>query len=112
ETVSDGGSAPNSKVAAAVEQARTAFRGALASDINTAAALASVFDLVRDVNASIDAREVSVADAALVKQAIAECDQVLGVVALRQAEDSTPPVPVAEIERSIEARNAARKRRD
>jgi cysteinyl-tRNA synthetase len=111
DTVTDGGSA-NSKIAAAVEQARTAFRGALASDINTAAALAAVFDLVRDVNASIDAREVSVADAALVKRAIAEFDQVLGVVALRQAEDARPPVPIEEIERSIEARNAARKRRD
>ena len=43
---------------------------------------------------------------------MAECDQVLGVVALRQAEDARPPVPVAEIEAAIAARQAARGRRD
>ena len=32
--------------------------------------------------------------------------------ALRRAEDEKPPVPVAEIERMIEARNDARRRRD
>ena len=39
-------------------------------------------------------------------------DQVLGVVSLRRAEDAKPPVPVEEIERSIEERRAARQRRD
>jgi len=37
---------------------------------------------------------------------------VLGVLALRQAEDDRPPVPVDEIERRIEDRHAARRRRD
>ena len=106
------GSGTNPAVAAAVEQAREAFRAALEQDLNTAAALAVIFDLVRDVNAAIDARAVSADDAAVVRQAIEDFDRVLGVVSLRQAEDAQPPVPVEEIERLIEERKAARQRRD
>ena len=39
-------------------------------------------------------------------------DRVLGVLSLRRAEDEQPPVPVEEIERLIEERHAARRRRD
>ena len=39
-------------------------------------------------------------------------DKVLGVISLRRAEDEQPPVPVDEIERLIEDRQAARRRRD
>jgi cysteinyl-tRNA synthetase len=99
-------------VEALVSAARGAFRAALEDDLNTAAGLAAVFDLVRDVNAAIDARAVSAADASVVRQAFDEFDRVLGVVALRRAEDATPPVPVEEIERLIAERKAARQRRD
>jgi len=34
------------------------------------------------------------------------------VISLRRQEDAAPPVPVAEIERFIEERHAARRRRD
>jgi cysteinyl-tRNA synthetase len=95
-----------------VEKYRQAFRSALEHDLNTAAALAAIFDLVRDVNTAIDARQVSAADAALVRGAVEESDRVLGVVALRRAEDAQPPVPVEEIERMIAERKAARLRRD
>jgi cysteinyl-tRNA synthetase len=96
----------------AVEQARQAFQSALGDDLNTAAALAAVFDLVREVNAAIDARTISATDAAAVRQAIEDFDRVLGVVSLRHAEDTRPPIPVEEIERAIQARQAARQRRD
>ena len=104
--------ATQSRVGEAVATARHAFKASLEHDLNTAAALAAVFDLVRDVNAAIDAREVSAADASAVKQAIEEFDRVLGVVSLRQAEDAQPPVPVEEIERLIEERHAARRQRN
>jgi cysteinyl-tRNA synthetase len=110
ETVSGDGS--HAHVAESVQKARDAFRSALEHDLNTAAALAAVFDLVRDVNAAIDAREISATEAAAVRQAIDDFDRVLGVVSLRQAEDAQPPVPVEEIERLIEERKAARQRRD
>jgi len=110
ETVTAAGEHP--AVRQAVDRARADFRAALQSDLNTAAALAAIFDLVRDVNAAIDARQIAAPDAMAVRAAIDEFDQVLGVVSLRQAEDAQPPVPVEEIERMIEERKAARRRRD
>jgi cysteinyl-tRNA synthetase len=106
------GAGAHAEVSTQVEQARAAFRAALEHDLNTAAALAAVFDLVREVNAAIDAGEISSAEAQTVALAIDDFDKVLGVVSLRQAEDLEPPVPVEEIERLIAERRAARGRRD
>ena len=99
-------------VADALENARTRFREALESDLNTAGALAAVFDLVRDVNKAIDERQLGRDEAGAVAAAVAEFDQVLGVIGLRRSEDAQPPVPVHEIEQLIEDRRAARQRRD
>ena len=106
------GDAAHPQVQAAVEQARQAFTFALEHDLNTAAALAAVFDLIREVNAAINARDISVTEAGAVRQAMDDCDRVLGVVSLRRAEDAQPPVDVEGIERLIEERRAARQRRD
>ncbi|HZJ33841.1 MAG TPA: cysteine--tRNA ligase [Vicinamibacterales bacterium] len=95
-----------------VMTAREKFKAALESDLNTAAGLAAIFDLIRDVNAAIDAGQVSVADAAVVREAFEHFDRVLGVISLRRAEDAEPPVPKEEIERLIAERKAARQRRD
>jgi cysteinyl-tRNA synthetase len=95
-----------------VATARDAFKVALLDDLNTAAGLAVIFDLIRDVNAAIDAKQVSAADAAIVREAFEQFDKVLGVISLRRAEDAEPPVPVAEIEQRIADRRAARQRRD
>jgi cysteinyl-tRNA synthetase len=93
-------------------RARSAFGAALESDLNTAGALAAMFDLVRDANKAIDERRFGRADVADVREAFAHFDRVLGVIALRRAEDARPPVPVEEIEHLIEERHAARRRRD
>ena len=100
------------RVPEAVARASQAFTSALQHDLNTAAALAAVFDLVRDLNAAIDAGEISASEAAAARQAMDDCDRVLGVVSLRRAEDEQPPVAVEEIERLIEERRTARRRRD
>jgi cysteinyl-tRNA synthetase len=81
-------------------------------DLNTAAALGAIFELVGALNSAIDAGEVSAADVPAVRGAFDGFDKVLGVLSLRKAEDEQPPVPVAEIEKLIEARHAARRRRD
>jgi cysteinyl-tRNA synthetase len=99
-------------VEALVARARSAFRAAVEDDLNTSAALAALFDLVRDVNKAADAGQVGAAGAALVGEALQEFDSVLGVVSLRAAEDARPAVPVEEIERLIGERKAARQRRD
>jgi cysteinyl-tRNA synthetase len=104
-------SGSHAEVIQAVATAREAFRTALQRDLNTAAALGAVFDLIREVNAAIDAGRLGTMDAAAVRDVVAEFDRVLGVVDLRRREDAEPPVPVAEIEQLIGARKAARQRR-
>ena len=81
-------------------------------DLNTAAALGAIFELVRALNSAIDAGELGDGDVPAVREAFDEFDRVLGVLSLRRAEDEQPPVPVDEIERLIEERHAARRRRD
>jgi cysteinyl-tRNA synthetase len=97
---------------ASIAKARKAFSDALLDDLNTAAGLAAIFDLVRDINAAIDAKQIGRDDADAARRALDDFDCVLGVVTLRRSEDAQPPVPVDEIERLIEERKAARGRRD
>jgi cysteinyl-tRNA synthetase len=97
---------------ARVAEARQAFESALCEDLNTAAALGVVFELVRALNTAIDERRLGRDDVPAVKDAFALFDRVLGVLSLRQAEDARPPVDAAEIEQLIEARKEARRRRD
>jgi cysteinyl-tRNA synthetase len=106
------GEGRNADLEAAVSRSRDAFRSALASDLNTAAGLAAVFDLVREGNSAIAAKTMSASDAGVVRAAIEEFDRVLGVIALRRAEDATPDVPVDEIEKLIEERKASKQRRE
>jgi cysteinyl-tRNA synthetase len=92
--------------------ARDAFGAHIDADLNTAAAIGVVFDLVRELNALIDAGEVGATDAQRIRDTFAGFDNVLGVLALRKAEDQAPPVPVEEIERLIAARRDARSARN
>ncbi|MCY4599037.1 MAG: cysteine--tRNA ligase [Acidobacteria bacterium] len=92
--------------------AREAFGQMLQSDLNAPGALGVVFELVRDVHAAIDAGEVGAGDAAVLRAAFDYFDSVLGVIALRRAEEDAPPLPVEEIERLIAERRDARRRRD
>ena len=95
-------------VAPRLDEARRAFAGHIAADVNTAAAMGVMFDLVRALNSAIDAGEVGGADAEAIRGTFAEFDRVLGFLSLRRAEDERPPVPVEEIEQLIHARRAAR----
>src|SRR5689334_16115324 len=85
---------------------RDAFAAALADDLNTSEALGAVHPFLREVNAAIDAGSLDAAGAAESLAALQAADSVLGVL------PSAPEALPAEIEAQIEARNAARKRRD
>ena len=110
ETVSAEGT--HEQVAARVAEARQAFVDAMQSDLNTAGALGAIFELVRSLNSSIDAGELGRGDLPAIRDAFALFDATLGIISLRRAEDEQPPVPIDEIDRLIEERNAARRRRD
>jgi cysteinyl-tRNA synthetase len=110
EALSGGTAHP--EVAARVQEAVEAFDAALGDDLNTAAGLGAIFDLIRALNISMDAKQVGKPDAAGILAAFDHFDQVLGVLSLRRAEDATPPIPQAEIDAGIQARQEARRRRD
>jgi cysteinyl-tRNA synthetase len=95
-----------------VNEGRKAFAAAMKDDLNTAAALGAIHQLVRALNSAIDLGEVGTGDVATIRNAFDEFDLVLGVLSLRRAEEERPPMPVEEIERLIEDRHAARRRRD
>jgi cysteinyl-tRNA synthetase len=61
-------------------EAERAFDEALDDDLNVSAALAVVFDLVRDLNRRIDGRSLSTADAATALDRLHALDEVLGVL--------------------------------
>jgi cysteinyl-tRNA synthetase len=96
------------------------FDRGLADDLNTAQALAAIFDLVRDVNTAVDRGEFRQGDAAPVLAALESFDAIFAVLhdddgeklrALGLAPDS-PPLSDADIEALVAQRQAARKRRD
>jgi cysteinyl-tRNA synthetase len=97
---------------ARLDEASTAFAEHISADVNTAAGLGVVFDLVRALNSAIDAGELKRDDAQAVRDAFDRFDRVLGILSLRRAEDERPPVPIEEIEQLIQARRAARAARN
>ncbi len=83
---------------------RQAFDDSLADDLNTAAALAEVFGLAREVNAGLAAGELSPAGAAQVRTETAGMAHILGLDAVAGAEGAIP----AEVLAMAEERRAAR----
>jgi cysteinyl-tRNA synthetase len=106
------GGAPHEAITRRLAEGRAEFRDHIATDLNVPGALGVLFDLVREINAAMDRGEVGGADAAEVAETFADFDKVLGVMALRRAEDARPPVPVEEIERRLAERRQARAARD
>jgi len=108
-----GGSA-HEDIAARIANARNEFRARIASDLNVPGGLGVVFELLREMNAAMDQEGgtgLGEPDAALIRDAFDEFDKVLGVIALRRAEDAAPPVPESEILALIEERRLARRDR-
>ena len=90
----------------ALDGIRTAFESGLDDDLNVSAALAALFDGVRELNRRLDARALSTADAGRAAAFVRELDSVLGVAA--PAADALEPV----LQAMLEERAAARAARD
>jgi cysteinyl-tRNA synthetase len=67
-------------IEARVQQAESDFDAGLADDLNTAVALAAVFDLVRDVNIALDRRELRSDDAPWILEAMRKFDAIFAVL--------------------------------
>jgi len=74
------GGADDGAFQGAISAAGVAFRAGLDDDLNISAALAAVFDLVRDLNRRIDARSISTTAAQRGVDALRDFDRVLAVI--------------------------------
>ena len=107
----EGGEA-NRELAERMERVSQEFGAKLEQDLNVPGALGVMFELVRHLNTAMDDGELGRPEAEMVLPVFERFDAVLGVMALRRAEEATPDVPVDEIEQRIADRKAARARRD
>jgi cysteinyl-tRNA synthetase len=114
---------PEGSSSAILERAAKAndeFDRGLADDLNTAQALAAIFDLVRDVNTAIDRGEFRQGDAAPVLEAMEKFDAIFAILRDDDAdklkalgiEVGAATLSDADVEALIAERQAARKRRD
>jgi cysteinyl-tRNA synthetase len=110
DALPDGTASP--AIAERLTDARRQFGAHIEADLNTAAALGVMFDLVRALNSAIDGGEVHHADGGAIRETFEQFDRILGILSLRREEDNRPPVPVEEIEQLIAARRAARQARN
>ncbi len=108
------------EMGARVEQAAEEFDAGLSDDLNTARALAALFDLVRETNIAMDKGKFRQGDVAAVQKVLATFDQVFAVLEDTDAEklrvlgygaEGHGPSD-AEIDQRVAERDAAKKRRD
>jgi cysteinyl-tRNA synthetase len=90
-----------------LERAKSQFEAAMDDDLNTNAALASVFDFVREVNNLIDANKLTTAEAKRVQTFIEGFNSVFGIVGKIGQDDLS-----REAQELVARREAARKAKD
>jgi cysteinyl-tRNA synthetase len=125
------GSSP--EIAVLAQTARSRMTAALADDLNTAEAMAAIFEMVREVNAAADAGKVRKDDVPALLDALKQFDEIFDVIsdgdnekmqrarewAKREGKpdavaDSGPAQTIsdAEVEKLIEERKQAKRARD
>jgi cysteinyl-tRNA synthetase len=97
------------KIEVLAARAQTDFRAALDDDLNTAEALAAVFEFIREANIAADADEFHSGNVA---SARALLDQFDAFFAVLKPSASAGGISDAEVEKSIADRTAAKKARD
>ncbi|HWY45689.1 MAG TPA: cysteine--tRNA ligase [Candidatus Sulfotelmatobacter sp.] len=110
----------NPAMAARTAKAANDFDAGLADDLNTAVALAAMFDFVRDANIAMDKGEFKQLEVAAAQNFLSQFDQVFAVI---QDDDAAKlkalgfgaaqgELSDADVEKLIAERNVARTRRD
>ena len=115
ETASESQDADRESLQAIAARALQRFEEAMDDDLNTPAALAALFDFVRESNAALDraGQRIEVADVQAARSALESMDDVFGVLALARAEATSVEAGFAKwVEERIAARTEARQRRD
>jgi cysteinyl-tRNA synthetase len=103
-----------------IAQAASDFNAGLSDDLNTAQALAAMFDFVREANIAMDKGEFRQGEVKAAQEFLATFDRVFAVLQDNDAEKlsalgyggGAAGPDDAEIEKLVAARQAARQRRD
>jgi cysteinyl-tRNA synthetase len=106
EAIENGTSDTTKELEARVRRAREGFTEGLDDDLNVSKALAALSDFVRDVNVLMEKGELGSESAGLVIEFMKEIDKVLGIFSFEKETLD------GEVEKLIEQRNAARKKKD
>ncbi len=91
-----------------LQKAHKGFIEALADDLNISVALASIFDLVREVNGLCDSGRISQKEAQEVIALMKRFNTILGVLSFEKASDEIP----ADLKEAFEKRLQARKEKN
>jgi cysteinyl-tRNA synthetase len=110
----------SSVMAARITQAEDDFDAGLSDDLNTAQALAAMYDFVREANIAMDKGEFVHSEVAPAQQFLASFDKVFAIVEDNDAEKlknlgyetGSDDASDAEIEKLVMERQTARQRRD
>lgn len=94
----------NERVEALIQETLMQFAQALADDLNISAALASLFDFVREVNVLCDAKQMGRTDAQHVLKFMKKLNDVLGVLSFTKEEEHIPQELQDAFERRLKAR--------
>lgn len=95
-----------------VADAMAKFRAAIGDDLNISAALAVVFDLVREGNACIDSNALAAADAQKIIDCLTQFNRVLGVLSFEQKTEVPEDIAQAVAERTQARKDKNWKRAD
>ena len=107
-------------MAARIDKAAEEFDAGLSDDLNTARALAAVFDLVREANIAMDKGTFRQGDVKAVQEFLKTFDRVFAVVGENDADllrivgqgGGENEISDEEVEKLVEERQSARKKRD
>ena len=99
----------NEELEARIAKAGADFRGAMDDDLNTAGALAAVFELIRDTNTAMDSGEFKEGNRTSALAFLKLFDSIFDVLNVTQAEGAMSD---AEIDGMVAARSAAKKAKD
>lgn len=91
-----------------IDKATQGFAQALADDLNISVALASVYDLVREVNGLIDMQKINQQDAQKVLTILERFNSVLGVINFEAKDEEIPH----DLVKALDDRLAARANKD
>ncbi len=95
-------------VEAVLKRTHQAFAAALADDLNISAALAALFDMVREVNAMCDSAQLARSEADKVLELLKRFDSVLGVLSFEKQGETIPK----DLEEALAQRIEARKQKN